>query len=108
MAFLIVRTDVRAIGPDQLASSWVDGVTLRDERTAPEARRQTVCAEDREAALRLARALAAVGAVRSGRQRVKVVRLGAPETRTVEPDLAAVQVDMTIDNRAPQTAGRTA
>jgi hypothetical protein len=34
-------------------------------------------AEDRDAALHLARALAATGPVRSGRQRVKVIKLGA-------------------------------
>ena len=38
-------------------------------------------AEDRDAALHLARALASVGPVRAGRQRVKVVRLGEPERR---------------------------
>jgi hypothetical protein len=77
MRFLIVRTDIRAIGPEELSSVWERGGRLRDERTTPEPRRQTVCANDRDAALRLARALASVGAVRSGRQRVKVVRVGA-------------------------------
>jgi hypothetical protein len=33
-------------------------------------------AEDRDAAMHLARALAACGSVRAGRQRVKVIRLG--------------------------------
>jgi len=82
MAFLIVRTDVRTIDLDEISSAWHGNRRFRDERTSPEARRQTVCAEDREAALRLARAIAAVGAVRSGRQRVKVVRLGEPEPRS--------------------------
>jgi hypothetical protein len=75
MRYLIVRTDVRALEPDQITAAWADGIRIRDERTAPEPRRQTVCADDREAALNLARALAAVGAVRAGRQRVKVVRV---------------------------------
>jgi hypothetical protein len=81
MAFLIVRTDVRTVDLDEITSTWHDGRRLRDEKTSPELRRQTVCADDRESAFRLARALAAVGAVRSGRQRVKVVRLGEPEPR---------------------------
>jgi hypothetical protein len=76
MSFLIVRTDVRVFAPEELSSALAAGARLRDERTAPEWHRQTACAEDREAALRLARALAAVGAVRAGRQRVKVLRTG--------------------------------
>jgi len=43
---------------------------------SPETRRQTMTAEDLGAALHLARALAACGPVRSGRQRVKVIKLG--------------------------------
>jgi hypothetical protein len=78
MRYLIVRTDVRAIGPDEVAAAWGEGARIRDERTDPEPRRQIVTAEDREAALSLARALAAVGAVRSGRQRIKVVRVAEP------------------------------
>jgi hypothetical protein len=76
MRYLIVRTDVRAVGPDEVVAAWAEGVRIRDERTDPEPRRQIVTAEDRDAALNLARALAAVGAVRSGRQRIKVVRVG--------------------------------
>jgi hypothetical protein len=69
MRYLIVRTDVREPG--------VDGpVRPRDERRIPETRRQVASATDRDAALRMARALAACGAVRAGRQRVKVIRLG--------------------------------
>jgi hypothetical protein len=69
MRYLIVRTDVRDPG--------VDGPDRpRDERRRPETRRQVASAADREAAMHLARALAACGAVRSGRQRVKVIRLG--------------------------------
>lgn len=79
MRYLIVRTDVRAVAPDELASAWASGLRVRDERTAPEPRRQTMFAEDRDAALHLARALASVGPVRAGRQRVKVVLLGGPD-----------------------------
>jgi hypothetical protein len=79
MRFLIVRTDIRAVANDELVAAWADGEPLRDEQLAPEARRQTVCAEDRDAAMVLARALSAVGAVRAGRQRVKVVRLREPD-----------------------------
>jgi hypothetical protein len=52
-----------------------NGYRLRDERISPETRRQTMTAEDREAALHLARALSTCGPVRSGRQRVKVIKL---------------------------------
>lgn len=78
MRYLIVRTDVRAVGPDEVVAACADGALIRDERTDPEPRRQIVSAEDREAALGLARALASVGAVRSGRQRIKVVRVAEP------------------------------
>ncbi|MCG5467866.1 hypothetical protein LADH09A_001715 [Micromonospora sp. LAH09] len=78
MRFLIVRTDIRAVADGDIAAAWADGHRLRDETTTPEPRRQTVHAEDRDAALLLARALATVGAVRSGKQRVKVVPLIEP------------------------------
>ncbi|TDC82585.1 hypothetical protein E1193_11280 [Micromonospora sp. KC606] len=78
MSFLIVRTDIRAAADIDLAAAWAGGGLLRDETTAPEPRRQIVHAEDREAALLLARALSSVGAVRSGRQRVKVLPLAGP------------------------------
>jgi hypothetical protein len=81
MRYLIVRTDVRCVAPDELTTAWTNGFMLRDERVAPEPRRQTMFAEDREAALHLARALASVGPVRAGRQRIKVVRLGDPPHR---------------------------
>jgi hypothetical protein len=68
MRYLIVRTDVR--------DHELDAPGQRDERRCPEHRRQVASAVDREAALHLARALAACGAVRAGRQRVKVIRLG--------------------------------
>ncbi|MET7672290.1 hypothetical protein [Micromonospora luteifusca] len=63
--FLVVLTDVRA----------VEGVD-RDERTAPERRRQVVGASSREAADRIAGAFMALGMVRAGRQRVKVIAVG--------------------------------
>ncbi|MFJ6198380.1 hypothetical protein [Micromonospora sp. NPDC092111] len=81
MRFLIVRTDIRTAADIDLAAAWAGGGPLRDEPTAPESRRQTVHAEDRDAALLLARALATVGAVRSGRQRVKVLPLDEPGHR---------------------------
>ncbi len=79
MRFLIVRTDIPAAADSDIAAAWAGGGRLRDEKTTPEARRQVVHAEDREAALVLARALATVGAVRSGRQRVKVLALDEPD-----------------------------
>jgi hypothetical protein len=79
MRFLIVRTDVRAAAYDEVAAALRAGGRIRDEKVAPEARRQIVHADDRDAALVLARALSSVGSVRSGRQRVKVVPLAEPE-----------------------------
>ncbi|SCG57483.1 hypothetical protein [Micromonospora inositola] len=81
MRFLIVRTDIRAAADIDIAAAWADGGRLRDETTEPEPRRQVVHAEDRDAALLLARALATVGAVRSGRQRVKVLPISDPDPR---------------------------
>ena len=78
MRFLIVRTDIRDAADTDLADVWASGGRLRDEQTSPEPRRQILHADDRDAALCLARALAAVGAVRSGRQRVKVLPIGPP------------------------------
>jgi hypothetical protein len=76
MRYLVVRTDVRRLAPEDLSASLADGGRARDERTAPEPRRQTASADSLDVALRLARALASVGPVRAGRQRVKVLRLG--------------------------------
>ncbi|TDB74261.1 MULTISPECIES: hypothetical protein [unclassified Micromonospora] len=64
--FLVVLTDVRT----------VEGREVRDERTAPERRRQVVGANSREAADRIAGAFMALGMVRAGRQRVKVIAVG--------------------------------
>ncbi len=84
MPFLIVRTEVRRCALDEMASAWTTGRRVRDERTSPEQRRQTFSADTRDAALRLARALASAGPVRSGRQRIKVVRLGHERPSTVD------------------------
>lgn len=82
MRFLIVRTDIRNAAEADLATVWANGGRLRDEQTSPEPRRQILHADDRDAALCLARALAAVGAVRSGRQRIKVLPIGDPAAAT--------------------------
>jgi hypothetical protein len=78
MRFLIVRTDVRAAAYDDVAAALETGSRVRDEKVAPELRRQIVHADDRDAALILARALSSVGSVRSGRQRFKVLPLAEP------------------------------
>ncbi|MFI6267121.1 hypothetical protein [Micromonospora sp. NPDC051006] len=90
MRFLIVRTDIRSVADGDIAAAWAGGHRLRDETTAPEPRRQIVHADDRDAALILARALATVGAVRAGRQRVKVLPLSEPGSgRWHRPDRTA-------------------
>jgi hypothetical protein len=71
MTYLIIRTDVRDV-PERIN----DGGRFRDERSAPETRRQMAKAENFDAAMRMARALASCGQVRTGRQRVKVIRIG--------------------------------
>ncbi|GAA4579624.1 hypothetical protein GCM10023176_57770 [Micromonospora coerulea] len=63
--FLVVLTDVRPL----------EGLG-RNERTSPERRRQVVGADSREAADRIAGAFMALGMVRAGRQRVKVIAVG--------------------------------
>lgn len=68
MPYLIVRTDVRT--NDQ------QGRYGRDERNTPEIHRSSATAETWDAAMRMARAFSACGRVRSGRERVKVIRLG--------------------------------
>lgn len=77
MQFLIVRTDIRPSEPGALNEAVSAGGCLRDESVSPETRRQTMTADNRDAALHLARALSTCGSVRNGRQRVKVIRLGA-------------------------------
>jgi hypothetical protein len=85
MRFLIVRTEIRAAADTDITAAWAGGRRLRDETDRPEHRRQVVHAEDRDAALLLARAIATVGAVRSGRQRVKVLPLDDPRHRGAGP-----------------------
>ena len=68
--FLVVLTDVRP----------PDGAE-RDERTCPERGRQVVGANSREAADRIAGAFMALGMVRAGRQRVKVIAVGRRHAR---------------------------
>ncbi|MEN3608097.1 MULTISPECIES: hypothetical protein [unclassified Plantactinospora] len=63
--YLVVLTDVRPLTKEG-----------RDERIEPERRRQVVGATSREAADRIATAFAALGMVRAGRQRVKVLAVG--------------------------------
>ncbi|MEH0938845.1 hypothetical protein [Micromonospora psammae] len=63
--FLVVLTDVRHVEGE-----------ARDERNRPERRRQVVGANSREAADRIAGAFMALGMVRAGRQRVKVIAVG--------------------------------
>ena len=64
--FLVVLTDVRPL----------NGAGGRNERATPERRRQVVGASSREAADRIAGAFMALGMVRAGRQRVKVIAVG--------------------------------
>ncbi|HEY2792158.1 MAG TPA: hypothetical protein VGJ28_07385 [Micromonosporaceae bacterium] len=71
MTYLIIRTDVRDVAEEIDDSGWI-----RDERNAPETRRQMAKADSFDAAMRMARALSACGQVRLGRQRVKVIRIG--------------------------------
>jgi hypothetical protein len=63
--FLVVLTDVRPLSADG-----------RNERLVPERRRQVVGATSREAAEKIASAFMALGMVRAGRQRVKVIAVG--------------------------------
>lgn len=78
MRYVVVRTEVRRVALKELAAMLAKGSRIRDERTDPEQRRQTAFADNLDAALHLARALASVGPVRTGRQRVKVLRLDDP------------------------------
>jgi len=78
MRYLIVRTEVRNAELDEVSATIDAGCSVRDELTSPEPRRQTFSAVDRDAALLLARALSSSGAVRKGRQRIKVICIGEP------------------------------
>lgn len=73
--FLVVLTDVRPL----------EGVE-RNERTSPERRRQVVGASSRGAADRIAGAFMALGMVRAGRQRVKVIAVGRRPNQLVQLD----------------------
>ena len=58
---------------------------MRNERACPERRRQVVGANSREAADRIAGAFMALGMVRAGRQRVKVIAVGRRHARDYPP-----------------------
>ncbi|MFG2064436.1 hypothetical protein ACGFIK_23800 [Micromonospora sp. NPDC048871] len=85
MRFLIVRTSIRAAADADITAAWAGGRRLRDETIRPEPRRQVVHAEDRDAAFILARAFATVGAVRAGKQRIKVLPLDDPGPQRARP-----------------------
>jgi hypothetical protein len=63
--YLVVLTDVRPLSNGG-----------RNERVEPERRRQVIGATSRDAADRIASAFTALGMVRAGRQRVKVIAVG--------------------------------
>jgi hypothetical protein len=65
--FLVVITEIRPL---------TDQGIWRDERRSPERRRRVAAVENAEAAARLAAAFSALGMVRAGRQRVKVLAVG--------------------------------
>lgn len=79
MSYLVVRTEIRPIGQDEIASIIAVGGLVRDESDRPEIRRQSLMAHDRPTALRLAQVLALTGPVRGGRQRIKVIPDGVPQ-----------------------------
>jgi hypothetical protein len=81
MSYLVVRTEIRPIGPDEIAEIIADGGRVRDEPVRPEVRQQSLIAHDRPTALRLARVLALTGPVRGGRQRIKVILHGLTGAR---------------------------
>lgn len=70
MPYLVVRTDVRA---NEQNSRYA-----QNKRNAHETRRAIATAETYGAAVRMARALSALGQVRSGRQRIEVIPVGEP------------------------------
>jgi hypothetical protein len=74
VSYLIVRTEVRTFEWDELTAALARGGCPRDQDIAPEVCRQMLVADDRTTALRLARTLALTRPVRSGRQRIKVLR----------------------------------
>ena len=72
--FLVVLTDVRPLT-----------IAGRNERLIPERRRQVVGATSREAADKIAGAFMALGMVRAGRQRVKVIAVGRRRLVSANP-----------------------
>jgi hypothetical protein len=76
MSYLVVRTEIRPIGPDEIAAIISDGGRVRDEPARPEICQQSLIAHDRPTALRLAQVLTLTGTVRGGRQRIKVIPTG--------------------------------
>jgi hypothetical protein len=89
MSFLVVRTDVRPIGPDEIAAIIADGGRVRDEPVRPEVRQQSLIAHDRPTALRLARVLVLTGPVRGGNQRIKVIPDGLTEASPSDDSVPA-------------------
>ena len=89
MSYLVVRTEIRPIGSDEIATIIADGGRVRDEPARPEIRQQSLLAHDRPTALRLAQVLALTGPVRGGRQRIKVIPDGVLPT----VDEAALESD---------------
>jgi hypothetical protein len=81
MSYLVVRTEIRPIGPDEIAAIIADGGRVRDEPVRPEVRQQSLIAHDRPTALRLARVLALTGPIRGGSQRIKVLLTGLGAAR---------------------------
>lgn len=65
--WLVVLTEVRPMNSDD---------PVRDERRRPERRRQVITTVNRGAADEMARALSALGMVRAGHQRVKILAVG--------------------------------
>jgi hypothetical protein len=81
MSYLVVRTEIRPMGQDEITAIIADGGRVRDEPDRPEIRRQSLIAYDRPTALRLARVLALTGPIRGGRQRIKVILSGLAGAR---------------------------
>jgi hypothetical protein len=78
MRYLIVRTEIRPMAANDLRAAWIGGSRPRDEPSSPETRRQMLSTDDLDSALKLAKALSAGGLVRTGRHRIKIVRLESP------------------------------
>jgi len=70
MPYLVIRADVPTVAEE------INAGPFHDERHAPEIRRKTARADNYDAAMRMARAFAACGSVRTGRQQVRVIQIG--------------------------------